>query len=143
MPDAFARHLDSDQVAALWGGWRADDVAIGGTQKLKVSMVNEAMQTTSYHGLNAGSAYDSYDNGFWIWKADAALGCSSAKYIPYMSGFGGISVVLLPNNMVYYFFSDTAKELNKIGNFCYLWKTVSRWRVRVIPHSLSKPRDSD
>ena len=110
----------------MWGGWRADDVAIGGTQKLKVSMVNEAMQTTSYHGLNAGSAYDSYDNGFWIWKADAALGCSSAKYIPYMSGFGGISVVLLPNNMVYYFFSDnaeytfsdTATELNKIGDFC-------------------------
>ena len=100
--------------------------AIGGTQKLKASMVNEVLQTTSYHGLYAGSAYDSYDNGFWIWKADAALGCSGAKYIPYMSGFGGISVVLLPNNMVYYFFSDnaeytfsdTATELNKIGDFC-------------------------
>jgi hypothetical protein len=100
--------------------------AISGTQKLKLSMVNEVLQTTSYHGLNAGSAYDSYDNGFWIWKADTALGCGSAKYIPYMSGFGGISVVLLPHNMVYYFFSDnaeytfsnTAKELNKIGGFC-------------------------
>ena len=87
-------------------------------------MVNEVPQTTSYNGLNAGS--DSYDNGFWISKADAALGCSGAKCIPFMSGFGGISVVLLPNNMVYYFFSDnaeytfsdTAKELNRIGNFC-------------------------
>ena len=43
-----------------------------------------------------------------------------------MSGFGGISVVLLPNNMVYYFFSDNAEytfnnsvgELDKIGDFC-------------------------
>ncbi|MGB0133957.1 hypothetical protein [Dokdonella sp.] len=99
---------------------------IGGTQKLKLSMVNEVLQTTAYHGLNAGSAYDSYDNGFWIWKADTALGCGSAKYIPYMSGFGGISVVLLPNNMVYYFFSDNAEytfntsvgELDKIADFC-------------------------
>ncbi|MEP6882456.1 MAG: hypothetical protein ABI866_10715 [Dokdonella sp.] len=100
--------------------------AIGGTQKLKASMVNEVLQNTSYHGLNAGSAYDTYDNGFWIWKADSALGCSSARYIPYMSGFGGISVILLPHNMVYYFFSDNAEytfnnsvgQLNKIGGFC-------------------------
>lgn len=100
--------------------------AIGGTQKLKSTMVNEVLQNTSYHGLNAGSAYDSYDNGFWIWKADASLGCSSNLYIPYMSGFGGISVILLPNNMVYYFFSDNAEytfnnsvtQLDKIGNFC-------------------------
>ncbi len=100
--------------------------AISGTQKLKLTMVNEVLQTTSYHGLNAGGTYDSYDNGFWIWKADTSLGCGSARYIPYMSGFGGISVILLPNNMVYYFFSDNAEytfnssvgELNKIGNFC-------------------------
>jgi len=100
--------------------------AIGGTQKLKASMVNEVLQNTSYHGLNVGSAYDTYDNGFWIWKADTALGCSSNRYIPYMSGFGGIAVILLPNNMVYYFFSDTAEytfvnsviQLDKIGDFC-------------------------
>lgn len=100
--------------------------AIAGTQKLNSSMVNTTLQNTSWHGLSAGSAYDSYDNGFWIWKADAALGCGSARYIPYMSGFGGISVVLLPNNMVYYFFSDNAEytfnntvgELDKIGDFC-------------------------
>ncbi|MBX3699284.1 MAG: hypothetical protein KF811_15870 [Dokdonella sp.] len=100
-------------------------------------MVNEVLQTTSYYGLNAGSAYDSYDNGFWIWKADTALGCGSAKKIPYMPGFGGIWVVLLPNNMVYYFFSDsaeysfsdTAKELNKIGSFCYFVRRPSATSV--------------
>lgn len=95
-------------------------------QKLKPSMVSEVLQDTCYQGLNAGSTYDSYDNGFWIWKADSALGCSSARYIPCMSGFGGISVILLPNNMVYYFFRDSAEytfvnsviQLNKIGGFC-------------------------
>lgn len=100
--------------------------AIGGTQKLKSLMVDEVLQTTSCHGLNAGSACDSYDNGFWIWKADTALGCSSAKYIHYMSGYGGIAVILLPNHMVRYFVSENAEytfvnsamELSKIGNFC-------------------------
>ena len=43
-----------------------------------------------------------------------------------MSGFGGIGVVMLPNNMVYYFVSDnkeygfkkTLIELNKIRTIC-------------------------
>ncbi|WJG10106.1 hypothetical protein [Aliiglaciecola sp. LCG003] len=103
-----------------------DNGNIGGTQKLKVSMVDEVLQNTSYHGLNAGTNVDSYDNGFWIWKADAALGCSGDLYIPYMSGFGGIGVVLLPNNMLYYFVSDnnehsfvnSVAELDKLGDFC-------------------------
>lgn len=103
-----------------------DDGVIDGIQKLDTTMVDEALQKTSYHGLNAGTSVDSYDNGFWIWKADAALGCSADLYIPYMSGFGGIGVVLLPNNMLYYFVSDnsehsfvsTVAELDKLGDFC-------------------------
>jgi len=99
---------------------------VDGQQLLDKTMVAQVLQKTNYHGLPAGSIYDSYDNGFWIWKADAALGCSTDLYIPYMSGFGGISVALLPNNMLYYFFSDnnehsfitTVQELNKIGDFC-------------------------
>lgn len=100
---------------------------IGGVQKLRLSMVDEVLQRTAYHGLSAGAANDRYDNGFWIWKADSALACPAPLYIPYMSGYGGIGVVLLPNNMVYYFVSDNAEyafntsvaELNKIGAFCY------------------------
>ncbi len=103
-----------------------DNGQIGGQQKLNLTMVNQVLQKTSYHGLNAGSVYDWYDNGFWIWKADEALACSNDLYIPYMSGFGGIAAVLLPNNMIYYFFSDnkeytfstTVQELDKIGDFC-------------------------
>jgi hypothetical protein len=103
-----------------------DGGKIDGIQKLRSSMVDETLQNTQYHGLKAGTSLDSYDNGFWIWKADAALGCANDVYIPYMSGFGGIAVVLLPNNMVYYFVSDNSEnifvnsiiELNKLGDFC-------------------------
>jgi hypothetical protein len=43
-----------------------------------------------------------------------------------MSGFGGITVVLLPNDAIYYVFSDNAefawlsaaRELSKLGDFC-------------------------
>lgn len=99
---------------------------IGGIQKLKASMVDESLQNTSFHGQNAGANGNTYDNGFWIYQADTTLGCSSDLYIPYMSGFGGIGVVLLPNNMVYYFVSDNNEhsfvnsitELDKLGDFC-------------------------
>ncbi|WP_300435498.1 hypothetical protein [Christiangramia sp.] len=33
--------------------------------------------------------------------------------IPYMPGYGGIKIILLPNNTVYYYFSD---------NFDNVWK---------------------
>lgn len=90
------------------------------------SALCHGLRNTGNHVLNVRSAYDSYDNGFWIWKADTALGCSSARYIPYMSGLGGISVLLLPTNRVYDFFSDNAEytfvnsviQLDKIGDFC-------------------------
>lgn len=118
--------LHRDDIVKLAEFLNNDNGQINGQQKLDLGMVNNVLQKTSYHGLNAGSIYDWYDNGFWIWKADEALGCNNDLYIPYMSGFGGISVVLLPNNMVYYFFSDnnehlfvnTIVELNKIGSFC-------------------------
>jgi hypothetical protein len=43
-----------------------------------------------------------------------------------MSGFGGITVVMLPNGAIYYVFSDNAefswlesvRELAKLGDFC-------------------------
>lgn len=88
-------------------------------------MLAQTLQTQA-HGLNAGSQYDSYDNGFWIWNAQQAFSCDNALSIPYMSGYGGIVVSLLPNNMIYYAFSDsndygqvnTALELHKIRSMC-------------------------
>ena len=91
-------------------------------------MVNATLNLGS-GGLSAGSSADKYNNGFWYFDIDQAThdyGCSGAKWVPYMAGFGGISVVLLPNDMVFYHFSDndeiawgnTAIELDKISALC-------------------------
>ena len=103
---------------------------IGGVDMLDTTLFNQALQKTTNHGLAAGSANDSYLHGFWAWNAASTTSgtaiCASARWIPYMSGFGGIGVVMLPNNMVYYFVSDnkeygfkkTLIELNKIRTIC-------------------------
>jgi len=118
--------LNRDDIVKIGEFLNKAQGAVNGVQMLDETMMNEMLQKTSYHGLNAGSQYDFYDNGFWIWKADQALSCSTPLYIPYMSGFGGIVVGLLPNDMIFYTFSDneeysmvnTAKELNKIRSMC-------------------------
>lgn len=99
---------------------------INGQSMLDSGMLNQALQLTSDHGLSAGSVYDRYQNGFWAWNAKDAMSCAADVWVPYMSGYGGLSVVMLPNDVIYYMFSDnneysfvdTAKELNKIQSIC-------------------------
>ena len=48
-----------------------------------------------------------YNNGFWLRKyKKGTFGCKTETWVPFMSGFGGITVAFLPNNMTYYYFSD-------------------------------------
>tara|TARA_B100000902_G_scaffold31116_1_gene37301 strand:- start:1113 stop:2768 length:1656 start_codon:yes stop_codon:yes gene_type:complete len=48
-----------------------------------------------------------YNNGFWSRKFDKSFfGCSDDVWIPFMSGFGGITLAFFPNGMTYYYFSD-------------------------------------
>lgn len=107
-----------------------DNASIGGTQMLDSTLYSQAMQRTAVQGRRAGGENSRYLHGFWAWNAasmeSGAAVCPRAKWIPYMSGFGGIGVVLVPNNMVYYFVSDNHEyafrkaliELKKIRNFC-------------------------
>lgn len=116
---------DVVKLAELLG---KDQGKIGGTQVLDAAMVASTLQLGSA-GLGAGSTADRYHNGFWYYDLNQSgyvFGCGGAKWVPYMSGFGGISVVLFPNGMVYYNFSDgdeqtwigTARELNKVAAMC-------------------------
>lgn len=67
-----------------------------------------------------------YKNGFWAKKFENIPGCKDPVWIPFMSGFGGISIVLIPNGMVYYYFSDNNEfswtkavlEAHRIKNIC-------------------------
>lgn len=73
-----------------------------------------------------GGRGHAYRNGFWGVDASGWLGCEKETWIPFMSGYGGIVVALMPNDTIYYYFSDgnthrfmeAAVESNKIRNYC-------------------------
>ena len=94
---------------------------------LDQSMFNKAMQAdNSDRGSVAGSENLRFKHGFWAWNAAPALDCAKEKWLPFMSGYGGISVVLLPEGGVYYYFSDggvfrfteVLQHLNKTHPIC-------------------------
>src|SRR3546814_3685420 len=48
-----------------------------------------------------------YNNGFWAHDVGGRMpGCSGELWIPFMSGYGGITMLILPNGSAYYYFSD-------------------------------------
>lgn len=69
-----------------------------------------------------------YHNAFWAKHITPAEFPQHACdfWIPYMSGYGGITILLLPNGAVYYVFSDANEfnwynavhEINKLKSFC-------------------------
>lgn len=67
-----------------------------------------------------------YNKGFWAYNIQQKLGCDKERWLPYLSGYGGLSAVILPNEMGFYNVSDGGKhafvdalyELNKIRPLC-------------------------
>jgi hypothetical protein len=122
--------LHHDDIVKVGEFLNKDNASINGVQMLDATLYNEAMQRTANHGLQAGGVNARYLHGLWAWNAAStdtgAAICPATKWIPYMSGFGGIGVVLLPNNMVYYYVSDKLEygfknslvELHKIRSIC-------------------------
>ncbi|MFT5294366.1 MAG: hypothetical protein ACI9YH_000372 [Colwellia sp.] len=67
-----------------------------------------------------------YINGFWKQNVTTLLQCKKETWLPYMLGYGGITIVLANKNLQYYFVSDSGqyiwrdaiKELNNITSLC-------------------------
>lgn len=57
-------------------------------------------------GLPAENDEIRYNNGFRTIDVTAELGCKNPTYLTTMSGYGGINIVLMPNDTAYYYFSD-------------------------------------
>ena len=76
--------------------------------------LDEGLQQSEDRGLLAIKQSNIfYNNGFWAARFDKSIfGCKEDLMIPFMSGYGGITVVFLPNSMLYYYFSD---------NFTFSW----------------------
>ena len=71
-------------------------------QFLKQALLQEKDTLVAIPGANIF-----YNNGFWLRKYEkGTFGCNTETWVPFMSGFGGITVAFLPNNMTYYYFSD-------------------------------------
>ncbi len=132
-----------DTVAQPFTGWgltfHRDDIAkiatfvnvdhgvVAGASLVDTHMLMAALQRDPNDpGLRAATDEFRYHNGFWAWNAQASLGCKLSAWVPFMSGFGGIIVALMPNGVTYYYFSDggvyawarAAAEANKIKAFC-------------------------
>ncbi|WND02977.1 hypothetical protein QGN29_01185 [Temperatibacter marinus] len=74
---------------------------------LDQNMLIAAMQGSPRKvGLSADTRSQTYKHGFWGFNAGAYLKCSTDLWVPFMSGYGGKTVVLLPSGDIYYYFSD-------------------------------------
>ncbi|HEY0104833.1 MAG TPA: serine hydrolase, partial [Rhizomicrobium sp.] len=126
-----------DAQAQPFAGWgltlHADDVAklaafiTSPTPLLDRKMLDAALQRDPADpGMRASNDAFRYHNGFWAWNAAATLGCKSPAWIPFLSGYGGIAVALMPNGVTYYYFSDggtfswarAAMQADRIKSFC-------------------------
>jgi hypothetical protein len=93
------------------------------------SMLSSGQRTTTVNG-NGGiqpvSPSLAYQNGFWARDIAPLLHCLQPSWQTFMSGYGGITVAPLADNLSYYYFSDSyqfnwgdaAVELNKIESLC-------------------------
>jgi len=115
-----------DDIAKLAQFINSDRGSVDGEQKLEPQLLAEALQRDPAHPGLAAAQDLRYQHGFWAWNAQSALGCAEPVWIPFMSGYGGITVALMPNGMNYYYFSDggafswarAAIEANRIRPFC-------------------------
>jgi hypothetical protein len=94
---------------------------------LDEALLGRALQReAAAQGLQAGAPRFRYADGFWAEDIGPTLKCPHAVWAPFMSGFGGISVVLLPNGVQYYYFGDSgifdwtpaAAEIDKFRPMC-------------------------
>lgn len=89
------------------------------------SQLDGAMQrAVADPGVQAGDAQFRYNNGVWAWNAQSVLQCPHPIWIPFMSGFGGIVVAMMPNGLTYYYWSDGGE---------YRWARAVRAADRVAP----------
>ncbi|AND67719.1 hypothetical protein ATSB10_02650 [Dyella thiooxydans] len=116
----LARFLDTDHG-------RMD-----GRQILDPQMLDAAMQRNpEQRGLPVTSLEQTfrYQHAVWARNVQKLLNCKTAAWVPFMSGYGGITVAMFPNGVVWYNvaddgkpasfdFADPAREINKIRGYC-------------------------
>lgn len=97
------------------------------SELLDGQLLASAMQTSDVQiNLSVGPKHLAYNNGFWALDLGHYLNCKQQKWIPFMSGYGGITIAMISPDILYYNFSDNnqfewldiAIELNKQFSLC-------------------------
>lgn len=133
--DVIRRTYDERGQALTGYGmtWLADDLLrlaayVNGRailQQVDQDLLSAALQRVPQdRGYSAGS--NRYHSGFWGKDVTGLLGCQEQTWIPFLSGYGGLNVALLPNGIVYYYVSDAGRfsldaglsEIHKIRPVC-------------------------
>ena len=132
-----------DAVAQPFTGWglvlHRDDIAriarwlVSGDGSptaralLDPRLLDEALQRApAERGLPAIDDRGRYQHGFYGRDFGPDIDCTDPAWVPYLSGYGGITVALFPNGTVYYYFSDgdsfrwrrAAVESDRIRSYC-------------------------
>jgi len=119
--------LHPDDIVRLGLFLSRGDGVIDGQQVLHPIELEAALQRDPGDpGIEAGSPDLRYNNGFWAYRTDLHDACGKSVWIPFMSGYGGISIAILPNQSLFYVFSDKGRfewlkaaiGSNNIRNFC-------------------------
>ena len=106
----YGLFLTMDDTAKLARLLNNDAGAIGGTQLLDPGMVAAGFQRDPAHrGLTTTGSYPyNYSNGFWSLQMTPSQYSVLKRPIwpVWMSGYGGIIILMMPNGSTYYHFSD-------------------------------------
>lgn len=127
----YGLQFDRDDLARLALFIGRDQGRIDGRQVLDPHLLDMALQRVPGQRGMVVSAYPDfrYQLGFWARDVASIAGCKRPTWVPFMSGFGGISVVMYPNGVVYYNVSDSgspeafdwgpsARSARVIGDYC-------------------------
>jgi hypothetical protein len=139
MLDATRRTGDSEALPFTGYGlaYTRDDVVraarflsrggeAGGRPWLDRTLLDEALQR-SPAGSGAGVfPHIIYRHGVWARDVGPLIGCARPVWAPFMSGYGGISVVMFPNDVRFWSFNDdghfdwgeAARQVNRIRPLC-------------------------
>ncbi|WP_304166882.1 serine hydrolase [Phenylobacterium aquaticum] len=71
-------------------------------------LIGEALQRVEA-GWPAGSPRFRYAHGVWARDISDLIGCARPVWTPFLSGYGGISLVMFPNGVVFYAFGDEGR----------------------------------
>ncbi len=123
--------LHADDIAKLARFMGSDHGRIDGQLLLDQTMLDAAMQRNpDAPGLQVASLERyRYQHGMWARNLQRELGCNGETWVPFMSGFGGITVAMFPNGAVWYSVADDGKlasidfakpaiEMVKLGSYC-------------------------